>query len=344
MPAPPSPPSLDTVIADGRWLAHRYDEVADAVRFRFVDREAHRGVTFLTDAELGEEGDCAFPRGACLSAVKALGLPPARMIVHSAFCCSTLLARAFDLPGTAMGVKEPVILNDVAGLQLRGGDPRQVAAALDVALHLLARPLAPGEAVVVKPSNLTNPALPAVFKLRPDTRALFLHAPLRDFLGSVARKDIEGRAWVRELMWKLISLGQAQRFGFSTEELYRHTDLQVAALGWLAQHALVADMAAAYPDALRTIDSDALMARPAAAMDALGQHFAIRVDGAAVAAGPAFTRHSKSGEAFGAEARQRDRSEGLELHAREIAMVLEWAGQLAAFAGIPTVLPLPLIA
>ena len=42
------------------------------------------------------------------------------------------LARAFDVPGTSFGLKEPQILNDVIGLQLRRGDPRQVAAALDI--------------------------------------------------------------------------------------------------------------------------------------------------------------------------------------------------------------------
>ena len=52
-----------------------------------------------------------------------------------------MLARAFDLPGAAMGYKEPQILNDAVGLRLREGDPRQVAAALDAALWLLARPL-----------------------------------------------------------------------------------------------------------------------------------------------------------------------------------------------------------
>src|SRR5688500_4793887 len=210
-----APPDLESVIADGRWLAHRYDETHDAVHFVRLSREDYQRITFLTDAEIGDVPKIVLARAECLAAAKALAPPTPRLIFHSAYCCSTLLARAFDLPGSAMGIKEPQILNDVIGLRLRGGDPRQVAAALDVALWLLARPLAAGEVNVIKPSNLVNPIIPAIIAMRPETRALLLHAPLEAFLGSVARKEIEGRAWVRELMWKLIRLGQAERFGFS---------------------------------------------------------------------------------------------------------------------------------
>ena len=149
-------------------------------------------------------------RAEAVAAAQALAPPPPRFIFHSAYCCSTMLARAFDLPGAAMGYKEPQILNDAVGLRLREGDPRQVAAALDAALWLLARPPARGEVAVIKPSNVVNPLIPAILALRPESRALLLHAPLEAFLGSVARKEIEGRAWVRELMWKLIRLGLAR--------------------------------------------------------------------------------------------------------------------------------------
>ena len=133
-------PGLPELIDDGRWLAHRYDETADAVQFRFVPREAQREMTFLTDHEIGDAPLAVHGRAECLAEARKRELPTPRLIFHSAYCCSTLLARAFDIPGVSFGLKEPQILNDVVGLQLRRGDPRQVAAALDVALLLLARP------------------------------------------------------------------------------------------------------------------------------------------------------------------------------------------------------------
>lgn len=337
------PPPLSDLIADGRWLAHRYDESNDQVQFRFVPRDAQRTMTFLTDSAIGDAPVVAYSRADCLAEAQVLAPPTPRMIFHSAYCCSTLLARAFDVPGISFGLKEPQILNDVVGLQLRRGDPRQVAAATDVSLALLARPLEAGEVNVIKPSNLLNPLIPLVTAMRPDVRGLLLHAPLGVFIASIARKEIEGRAWVRELMWKLINLGQAQRFGLSDEDLYRQTDLQVAAVAWLAQQAIFAG-AAIQHSGFRTLDSETLIARPVECLDALKEHFGLELDPQAVALGPAFQTHSKDRTDYSGEQRRKDSERGRDLHAREIAIVMEWAEQLAAHSGIATTLPSPLVA
>ncbi len=112
------------------------------------------------------------------------------------------------------------------------------------ACTLLARPFAAGEAVVVKPSNLVNGFASAMLTLRPEARALLLHAPLRIFLGSVARKGMWGRVWVRDLLVKQIADG-TQWPGMGMSEFLALTDLQAAAIGWLAQHAIFARIAAA---------------------------------------------------------------------------------------------------
>ena len=335
-------PNLSEIIRNGRWLAHRYDDAADAIQFRLVDRDRHRAVTFLIDSELSDLPLVAAPRAACLAEAKLLPLPEPRFIIHSAYCCSTLLARAFDIPSTSIGFKEPLILNDIVGLQLRGGDPRQVAAALDAALLLLARPLDGAEARVIKPSNVFNPLLPLLLKMRPNARLLLLYAPLETFVPSIARKEIEGRAWVRELMWKMIRLGQTARFDLSEEDLYRQTDLQVAAMGWLAQHAAFADAAAAHPDRVRTLNSETLMSDPEPVIQTLGNHFGLDIDAAEVASGPAFTRHSKDGSSYSAAERSADRDRGIEAHRREVEIVLEWSRRFAGHAGIPLELPSPL--
>jgi len=338
----PEASALPEVIEDGRWLAHRYDETGDSVQFRFVPRDAQREMTFLTDHEIGDAPLAVFDRTECLAEAKRRQLATPRLIFHSAYCCSTLLARAFDIPGVSFGLKEPQILNDVIGLQLRRGDPRQVAAALDVALLLLARPLGSGELNVVKPSNLVNPLIPLFTAMRPDIRGLLLHAPLETFLGSIARKEIEGRAWVRDLMWKLIHLRQAERFGFTDEDLYRQTDLQVGAVGWLAQQALFAEAAQGH-EGYRTIDSETLMARPTECLSALGKLFDLEFDAEAIANGPAFRTHSKDRSDYSPEQREQDRDRGDRLHAREVGMVVEWTRQLADHSKVPLTLPSPLV-
>ncbi len=331
-------------VRDAEWLAHRYDATTDAVQFRHVARAQHGEAAFLTDDCLGTDGE---RRAAPMTAVLST-LQPARQhfIFHSAFCASTLLVRAFDSPGLAMGLSEPVILNDIVGIRRRGGAPRGIARALDGALRLLARPFAPGETVVVKPSNVANPLIPAMLRLSPTARAVLLHAPLDDFLASVARKGMWCRLWGRELLAGLLQDG-AVDLGFTPDDYFRQTDLQVAAVGWLAQHAQFARLLASDDGPrLVSLDSATLLASPAPTMKALATHFGLSVDADAILAianGPAFTRHSKSGGAFTASDRERERAAASTAHGDEIAKVGEWAGAVASNAGIALALARPLV-
>ncbi|MCY7281796.1 MAG: hypothetical protein LH610_13075, partial [Sphingomonas bacterium] len=111
-----------------------------------------------------------------------------------------------------------------------------------------------------------------------------------------------------------------------------------------AQHALFADLAASHPDRLRTLDSDVLTARPLECIAALGALFAIDLDPAAVVAGPAVQRPPKTHPPVGAPPRPPPRPRGRPRHAREIAIVIDWAHAVADHAAVPLVLPAPLLA
>lgn len=336
-------PTPSPILRDAEWLAHRYDPTADAVHFIRATRNDHRAATFLTDEFLaGHNAPVAIARAAALAGAR----PPApvHFIFHSAFCLSTLLARALDIEGVSMGLKEPVILNDISGWRQRGGKPRMVARALDGALALLARPFAPGEAVVVKPSNLLNPLSSAMLTMRPEARALLLYAPLETFIGSVARKGMWGRLWVRDLMVKLRKQG-AVDLGFSDEDYLRHTDLQAAAVGWLAQHAIFARLIERYGERVRTLDSEQITATPAEALTGLVALFGLDLPPdriAAIVAGSVFTRHSKFGSTFDAADRAAEQRAGVTAHQDEIEKVTVWARAVAETASIPLRLPSPL--
>lgn len=329
---------------DAEWLAHRYDPTRDAVHFRRVTRAQHAAATFLTDDHLGEAPVTPIRRADALAARPATA--PIHIVAHSAFCLSTLVARAFDRTCWAMGIKEPVILNDLIGWQRRGGRPDQVRGVLDGALTLLARPFAPGEAVVVKPSNTVNALVGPMLELRPHAHALLLYAPLPDFLNSIARKGLDGRLFVRKLLLGLLDDGLVE-LGFDPRDLMGQTDLQVAATGWLAQHALFARLAQRFGARIATLDSRTLTADQGRAMSAIAHHFALPLDDAGLAevlAGPAFTRHSKTGASFGAEARAAEQRDAAEVHADEIGKVTIWAEAVAKAAGVSLHLPRALLA
>lgn len=335
--------------ADAEWLAHRLVESSDAVRFAHVPREAHGAMAFLTD-DYFEAQFRGPPTQTDVPAAQLLaqfGKRPLGLLFHSAFCGSTLLTRALAEPGAAMGLSEPVILNDVVGMRQRAAPPAAVARAADLALRLLARPFGTGESIVVKPSNVINPLAELLLALAPGARAVFLYAPLETFLISVVRKGLPCRLWVRELIAGYLPQGIVAPLGIGPEEVFRQSDLQVAAVGWLAQHRLFAALALKLgPARLRTLDSEKLTGDPEGALAAAAAHYGIALDAAAIAhitAGPAFNRHSKSGAAFTPEQRRSEYDAARGAHAEEIDMVCNWAAKVAAQAGIAMDAPNPLI-
>ena len=342
MAAAPDPAAI---AADSSWLANRYDESQDLVHFVRLTREGHRAVTFITDEYIPAEAPRLVLRRGDVAA--AAGPPaPLHFIFHSAYCCSTVLARAVDIEGVSMGLKEPLILNDLVGWRRRGADPLRLGAMLDLTLTLLARPFAPGETVVVKPSNVLNGLAPAILGMRAQSRALLLHAPLPDFLRSIARKGLWGRRWARELFIGQLRDGIVD-LGLGEQHYLDLTDIQVAAASWLAQQAVFAQLVARFgPARVRTLDSATLMERPAEAMAALSDLFGFGLDGPAieaVLAGPAFTSHSKSNAGFGAADRLAEQRDAAATHADEIGKVAFWAEAVAAAAGVPMRLEAPLL-
>lgn len=324
------------ILSDADYLPHRYDEVADGFRFVHVPRDVHRNCTFITDEHLPDVERYELISRADVAQVP-LKTVPVHFIFHSAYCCSTMMARAFDIPGVSMGLKEPVILNDMIGWRRRGADKQRLATVLDKSLDLLARPMGDDRAVIIKPSNICTPlAIPAL-KLRPESKALLLYAPLESYLQSIVKKEMWGRIWVRDVLIGTLKDGYAVG-GFSTEQLMQLTDLQVAAIGWLSQHAAFAKIIETIgPDRVKTLDSDSFLVRQRETVMALNQLFDLGMSDESIVQtldGPAFKSHSKldqakRGEIFDATARQEEQNHMAELHGAEIDMVAQWAKAVA---------------
>ncbi len=231
-----------------------------------------------------------------------------------------------------MGLKEPHLLQDIVGYARRGASEAQRDSALFMALDLLAKPFEAGEAVIVKPSCIVNVLAEPILINRPATRALFLHAPLRVFLGSIARKGITGRLWGRELFATLRKSGLTD-LGYSDDDLFGQTDLQIAGLAWLAQHIHFLKLAERLgPARVRMLDSETLLAHPEESIAALGALFEIGLTDNQVidiVQGPAFTSHSKFGGEYSATGRERDRADGDSPHSDEIEKVAIWVETVA---------------
>ena len=329
------------IVGDPNWLCHRYDPSHDAFHYRYVERARHATVPFLTDKELGSDQAAVVVRRAEARSLLP-GRAPLHFIFHSAFCGSTMLVRALDLPGSAMGLSESVLLNDLVGWRRRGAEPKLLAEVLADSLAQLARPFGESEAVVIKSSNVFSGFAAAALAMVPQARAILLAAPLPVFLTSVAGKGLDGRLWVRELLEGFLADGLVG-LGFEPRDYLRQTDLQAAAVGWLAQQALFHRLAERSPSRVRGLDSETLTGEPAATLATAAGFLQLPVREAGKYAGhPALSRNSKSGERFTLGERTVTQEEARRLHGDEINKVLVWAEAVARAAGVPLTPPAPL--
>lgn len=161
--------------------------------------------------------------------------PAASYLFHSAFCGSTLLARILDQSGQVLSLKEPHILAQLAqAKRARGLGARDrlsddgLGAALDRLAGLIERSWMPGEAILIKPTNLANNLIPDL--VARGGKAMFLYGPLESFLRSMIAYGEEGRVFMRSLAQAMIRDGEL-RFDQQTEL----TDFQIGALAWRAQ-------------------------------------------------------------------------------------------------------------
>lgn len=341
--------NLTEVISDATYLAHRYDEMADAYRLLPVTRETHRQCTFITDEHLPDIENYSLFRRSEFDGTN-INPGPVHFIFHSAYCCSTMLARAFDIEGVSMGLKEPVLLNDMIGWRRRGANPQKWNDVLKRSLDLLSRPFDNDRAVIIKPSNICTPLAIPSLTTKPEAKALLLYAPIESFLKSIAKKDMWGRIWVRDVLIGTRQDGYLVE-GFEPDDLLKLTDLQVAAMGWLSQHsAFTAILKKFGPDRVRTLDSDTLLAQSPETIATLSSFFNLDLnDGQLeeILAGPAFTSHSKldqnqDGKIFDANARQAEQDAVASLHGAEIEMVSKWTDAVAESQGIKMTLNFPL--
>lgn len=259
--------------------------------------------------------------------------PDPRFVFHSGFCRSTLLLRALSVPGKAAGLNEPAILNDLA--RVEQPDPDLTGVVVD----LLARRHAPGEAIVIKPSNYQNRLIPALLEARPRSRALLLTGTLRDFLRAVVRKGRIGRQWGRQAA--LHAANYAGEVEVFKPHLPGMTDLEVAGLGWLLMQNWFHRLreGEAKQRQLAVMHSDTLDQGREQALGAASAHLDLGLEAAqvrAAAQGEAFARDAKTGVDYAEKAARDERRTSSPIVEEEIAEVDRWVGELARASGLRT--------
>ncbi len=323
---------------DPEWLPHTFGADGSELTFVRVPRAEHDRLMFLADEHYaGKFAKRTEPAAAIAAVAKAAPEAPLHLIFHTAFCASTLLVRALDLPGRSIGLKEPDILINLANRLVRGDDEAN-RDRLRLVLRLLSRPFAHGETVVVKPTNFANRLLLPALEEWPEARAVLLYSDLPTLLRSLVKRGMWGRIWARRL-YRSAAAWTSLDPGYDGGEIFELTDLQVAGLAWLMQVRHFDEVARRLPSRTMVIASDDFLGNPAATLQRAGDLFGLAVDTAeaeAIAAGPVFSRHSKFAQRdYSVEAREAEHDAAIAAHGEEIDMVVQWVEAVAAHCGTP---------
>lgn len=304
-----------------------YDVASHRIACVRADRTLLLHAAFL-DERLTAAAMGAWP----VADIRAPEVRSADLILHTAFCCSTLLSRCLTVDGVSLALREPGILMDVANaLRTVHAERRApMLAALECAMALLARPHAPGERVFVKPTNAA-----AILNLplleRADRRAVLLFSRLRAFLISVLKKGEAGRHFVRTL-YNIFALDGTGLGRIPARQAMTFTDLQVAALVWRHQVEQFQHLLELFPTRVRLLDGDRFLAAPAATLRVQRDFLGLEIDDAvidAIAASDLLTRDAKEGgRDFDAGTRSDEAREVERRFGSELDLIGAWAARL----------------
>jgi hypothetical protein len=316
-------------LGDPAWFLESLDADSGAARFVRAERSALSAQPFLDEKWLKHDLSRMVRRAADLPPAPAS--PRLDFIWHSSFCASTAIAAALDAPGLGLSLKEPSVLMDLADLKRRQGGRLADPGLARAVFSLLARRFEPGEQVLIKASNAANSLIGEAAACT-DGRALLLWGDCESFLVSILRSGQEGSAYVRELFMTLAADGHpAGRW--PPTEIFKLTDLQMAALVWRMQMDVLEAAAQRLGDRSRSLDFRRFLAAPGPALAALDDWFGIGIglEGVErVLAGPLLRRDAKSPTLpFDAGARAEEGRRLRQTMGADIAAVLRWSRRLA---------------
>ena len=149
---------LQDLFASPEWHAFTIDLERRAVTFARLSREQYREYVLL-GTELAEQfGFDLYELRLDDVLLAAAGLPlvprPVHYILHTAFCCSTLLARYFELLPECFVMKEPQLLAQIGLMSTQS--VTEWHEMFSLSLRLMTRTYVPQEFPVVKAHVPTN--------------------------------------------------------------------------------------------------------------------------------------------------------------------------------------------
>ena len=339
--------SLQSVLNDPRWLPHAIDAQSGQIRFAWIDRAGLSREPFLDDRiapSVKRTADFAIRD---VITTKISTQSQLSFIFHSAFCCSTLMARAFDLNDRVLSLREPNILMDISNQYRMAKTQQDLNLAnqlLSVVLKLLSRPHGGERHVLIKPTNAANNLAEMIAPS--GAPCLFLYGDLNGFLASVLKKGEACKAFMRK-QYLIFSMEKAGVGQIPPRDAMALTDLQIASMVWRHQiEGFSRLLKSLKTDNVRSLDFRLFLSDRIETMNAVSRHFNFALPAAdleSIAASDVFTSDSKStGRRYDSTTRKREEDAQMADNAELLALISKWAHGVSLGGDVTLPLPKPL--
>jgi hypothetical protein len=173
-----------------------------------------------------------------LATIAAPATPAPAFLLHTSFCCSTLLARILHVPPHVVALKEPLVLRRLADARVAG---RPIDRTITPVTRLLARPWASGARVLIKPTHAALNVARDLLTVDPGSRGIVLYGSLADFIVSNCKKAPETQQKVPQLVDRALA-ASSYRQRLPGEAFQPRTFYQLVAVQWCAQLAVVREL------------------------------------------------------------------------------------------------------
>ena len=325
-------------LSDPGWYLHKFNFPEQKAIFIHLDRNGYAQSSFLDDrvhAQPQTAVSISLPQLTEWIESTLIITKPVQYIFHTAYCCSTLMSRALDVPGSSLAYREPVALHQLAATRRRHwgafteNEKQHWRTLFNVTVSLLSRSYA-GEIPIIKPTDSCNNLISLLLDRSKDSSAVLLDSSLPAFLVSTLK--LPGRRDFNRGLLQRANL-DAQRYpNLRSVDTRGLSDGRAAAFVWATQMQ-------SYLEALDQggntypLDSNVFLSRKDDVLARLNQLFRINLDDTilhSIAQGPVFSRHAKSqaSETFNADSRQKETNAVKLEYKDEIDDAVEWCASI----------------
>lgn len=320
--------------ADASLLPHMAELANDRVLVALLTEADYRSASFLDQRLLTDRIGREWVAWDALPILAPIA--PPHFIFHIGHVGSTLASRLLAEASDVLPLREPMLLRTLAQIAERIDRPESLWSPdryrqrLEQVMGWLNRSFATSQQAVVKASSVITAIADDLTGA--DGRALFLYTALPRYVETILAGEASMAETLAQAPARMARL--AAQFPDLPFALWQLPPVTRVAMSWLCEMATAQRTLPATDTRYLWVDFDAMLAEPAAALDAQCRHFALPNDPArleASLAGPIMRQYSKAPEhGYSPDLRRQLQAQAASEHRSAITEAIAWVEALAS--------------